>query len=622
MSGTPPRPADDSEQALGFVRASMSRWLSPTLLLGTAVRVGISEVLGSYADKREAMAALPAAPATDLSDQDELWFDYVSDLGDGFDSTYTVASLLAAPGLQLAGSPTPRGQLLVMGGDQCYPTPSITGYENKLIGPYRAALPTVASPTVASPTAPPGTDEQPAQSARSAQPKLFVVPGNHDWYDGLTAFMRVFCQRSTIGGWRTEQTRSYFAVKLPHRWWLLGIDIQFDSYIDDPQRRYFLDVAEQMRPGDAVILCSAKPSWVSTGEGNAEAFAVLDYFERTVIRKAGAQVRVSLAGDLHHYARYRQVDGDTQKFTAGGGGAYLSATHHLPQHLTLPPPASRAPSRTDPPAHYQLETSFPDARTSRRLAAGIVRLPAFAPGLAGLLGGIHLLLALVIGATASAGRPKATGRLDAIADGLRDAGTGDLFAGLVDNVPGLALSLGVLGAGVALTKSGRTARGLAVGAAHGLAQLLLAVALLAAVVAVVDPLPDTWLLAGVLPLVTVLGGLAAIELLAGYLWLADRFAGLNTNELFAAQGIADYKNLLRLHIGPDGSLTIYPVGIRRVPKRWRFTPHAVSGAPWFTPVDRQVEPFLIEPPVSIAHGGPPAVPSQHARGDDVEPTSS
>ncbi|WP_250283221.1 MULTISPECIES: hypothetical protein [unclassified Frankia] len=606
MSGTPSRPVDDSERALGFARASMSRWLSPALLLDTAVRVGISELLGSYADKREAMAALPAAPPTDLSGQDELWFDYVSDLGDGFDSTYTMASLLAAPGLELDGSPAPRGQLLVMGGDQCYPTPSITGYENKLIGPYRAALP----------TAPPGPDGQPAP------PKLFVLPGNHDWYDGLTAFMRVFCQRSTIGGWRTEQTRSYFAVKLPHRWWLLGIDIQFDSYIDDPQRRYFLDVAEQMQPGDAVILCSAKPSWVSTGEGNAEAFAVLDYFERTVIRKAGARVRVSLSGDLHHYARYRQADGDTQKFTAGGGGAYLSATHHLPEHLVLPPPASRAPSKTDPPAHYQLETSFPDARTSRRLAAGIVRLPAFAPGLVGLLGGIHLLLALVIGATAGAGTPRAAGRLDAIADGLRDASTGALFAGLVDNVPGLALSLGVLGAGVALTKSGRTARGLAAGAAHAVAQLLLAAGLLAAVVAVAGPLPGTWLLAGVLPLVTVLGGLAAVELLAGYLWLADRFAGLNTNELFAAQGIADYKNLLRLHIGPDGSLTIYPVGIRRVPKRWRFTPHAAPGEPWFTPVDRRVDPFLIEPPVSIAHGGLPAVPYQHARGDDAEPASS
>ncbi|WP_131744798.1 metallophosphoesterase [Frankia sp. Cppng1_Ct_nod] len=582
----PPRPADDSEQALGFARASMSRWLSPSLLFGTAIRVGISEVLGAYADKREEMAAVAACPPTDLSDAGELWFDYVSDLGDGFDSTYAMASLLAAPTLDLSGTQTPRGRLLVMGGDQCYPTPSITGYENKLLGPYRAALP------------------RPRDETRE-QPKLFVVPGNHDWYDGLTAFTRVFCQRSSVGGWRTEQTRSYFAVQLPHRWWLLGIDIQFDSYIDDPQRRYFLGVAEQMQPGDAVILCSAKPSWISTAERDAEAYAVLDYFERTVIRKAGAQVRVSLTGDLHHYARYSEVGGTAQKFTAGGGGAYLSATHRLPQRLVLPPAPSRAPSKTDPPVHYQLTTTFPDASTSRRLAGGIVRLPVQTPGLVALLGGVHLLAALVVGSAAGSHARGAAGHLDAIADGLRRASVGGLFEGLVNSVPGLVLCLAVLGAGVALAKSGLTARAVAAGAAHGLAQLILAVLVLAGVVAVVHPLPGTWLLVGVLPLVVLVGGLTATELLAGYLWLADRVAGLNTNELFAAQGIPDYKNLLRLHIGPDGRLTIYPVGVREVPKRWRFVPDAVPGTPWFAPTDRPLEPFLIEQPITITQSGVP-----------------
>ncbi|WP_322752801.1 metallophosphoesterase [Frankia sp. Cas3] len=608
MTQLPPRPADDSERALGFARATMTRWLSPSLLFATAVRVGISAVLGSYADKREEMAALPAAPPADLSDGaeppgyaeapdgGELWFDYVSDLGDGFDATYAMASLLATPSLDLAGTTTPRGRMLVMGGDQCYPTPSITGYENKLIGPYRAALPR--------------TCPDPAGA-----PRLFVLPGNHDWYDGLTAFMRVFCQGSSIGGWRTEQTRSYFAVQLPHRWWLLGIDIQFDSYIDDPQRRYFIEIAARMRPGDAVILCSAKPSWLSAADGDAEAYAVLDYFERTIIRKVGAQVRVSLTGDRHHYARYSEcardteVGGSAQKFTAGGGGAYLSATHRLPQRLVLPPTASRAPGKSDPPAHYELASStFPDAQTSRRLAAGIVGLPAFAPGLIALLGGVHLLLALAIGGAAGTTGRGAVGRLDAIAAGLRHAGVPGLFEGLINSVPGLALSLGVMGAGVALTKAGRTARGGVAGVAHGLTQLVLAVAVIAGAVAVAGPLPGTWLLAGVLPLVVAVGGLAATEVLAAYLWLADRIAGLNTNELFAAQGIADYKNFLRLRIGPDGQLTIYPVGVRAVPKRWRFAPDAAAGTPWFTPIDRPLEAFLIESPITITRAAPDQQP--------------
>ena len=62
-----------------------------------------------------------------------------------------------------------------------------------------------------------------------------------------------------------RQRRSYFAVKLPQRWWLLGIDIQFDTYIDKPQMDYFRHVASLIQDGDGIILCNAKPSWVDGG---------------------------------------------------------------------------------------------------------------------------------------------------------------------------------------------------------------------------------------------------------------------------------------------------------------------------------------------------------------------
>lgn len=52
----------------------------------------------------------------------------MSDLGDGFNPTYALATLLAEEKLDLAGGtgdgesvPTQRGRLLVMGGDQVYP---------------------------------------------------------------------------------------------------------------------------------------------------------------------------------------------------------------------------------------------------------------------------------------------------------------------------------------------------------------------------------------------------------------------------------------------------------------------------------------------------------------------
>ena len=70
-----------------------------------------------------------------------MWVDYVSDLGDGFNSTYTVAYLLAQPELEFGGETTQRGRILVMGGDQVYPVPKRSHYENRLLGPYRAAMP-------------------------------------------------------------------------------------------------------------------------------------------------------------------------------------------------------------------------------------------------------------------------------------------------------------------------------------------------------------------------------------------------------------------------------------------------------------------------------------------------
>ena len=88
-----------------------------------------------------------------------------------------------------------------------------------------------------------------------SEPTLFACAGNHDWYDGLTTFLRLFCEGKRIGGWRTEQTRSYFVVQLPQRWWLVGVDTQLGTYIDDPQIRYFREhLSSVLQPGDGVIV--------------------------------------------------------------------------------------------------------------------------------------------------------------------------------------------------------------------------------------------------------------------------------------------------------------------------------------------------------------------------------
>lgn len=56
-----------------------------------------------------------------FSERDELWFDFMADTGDGGNSSYSVARLLAQPTIRVwnNGSLTtlPRGNLLLLGGD-------------------------------------------------------------------------------------------------------------------------------------------------------------------------------------------------------------------------------------------------------------------------------------------------------------------------------------------------------------------------------------------------------------------------------------------------------------------------------------------------------------------------
>jgi len=57
----------------------------------------------------------------------------------------------------------------------------------------------------------------------------------------------------------------------------------------------------------------------------------------------------------------------------------------------------------------------------------------------------------------------------------------------------------------------------------------------------------------------------------------------NANQVFSGQSIADYKNMLRMHFRPDGSLTIYPLGVDRVGRDWRRHVGADAAEPCFAP---------------------------------------
>jgi hypothetical protein len=543
-----PRPTSMRPEQLGFTPRRGVPWLSPPLLAGTAVRVVMAGLFGAYLDKRELQNALDwkIFDESDAVDETgELWLDYIADLGDGFNATYSIAYLLAQPRLTVDGTELPRGRMLVMGGDQVYPTASGQQYEDRTKGPYEAALP-----------------QPPAEGIR---PTMYALPGNHDWYDGLTAFLRLFARADgSVGGWRTRQTRSYFAIQLPHRWWLFAIDAQLEAYIDDPQLRYFKDVAAQLRDGDRVILCVPNPTWVEA-TGDPHAYDTVDYFVRTVVAPTGAEVRLMLSGDLHHYSRY--TGPGRELITCGGGGAYLYPTHRLPGRIDVPPKATLVRKST-PSEEYQLAGRFPTKSRSRWLAGGVFgRLPWRNPGFVAAVGTLHLLAMLAFANVI-----------------LRASSTEQrLFS-----IPVVLMAVVILGStiGFALppTAGHRRIKHWINGVLHGGAHIGLAV--LGAWVWLALPFHNLdWPLPVVVAALLYLpvGGLVASWLVGAYLVVASMF-NVNVNELFAAQGIVDYKSFLRLRLDADGVLTIYPIAVERVGRRWRAAPEAAADQPWIEPV--------------------------------------
>jgi hypothetical protein len=308
----------------------MTHWFSPVLLFKLVGNVILSSMFGQYADRRLMIAALDTVPPEEHVKRAEalqanfkpdadgaVWLDFVADLGDGFDSTYAVASLLARKELQLGETTLPRGQALVMGGDEVYPAATGPAYRNQLFRPYGWAFP--------------DHDYKDDEGV-----PLFGIPGNHDWYDGLVHFLAYFCKEKPwhIGNWRTRQRRSYFAIKITEKWWLWATDIQLADDMDQPQVDYFSLIAEKMPRDSRIILCSAEPGWLYT-DTNSGSWRIMDYAIRLATEAdRGLTVSVLLSGDTHHYSRYIAANG-TQFVTSGGGGAFLHPTHQLEPTVTV-----------------------------------------------------------------------------------------------------------------------------------------------------------------------------------------------------------------------------------------------------------------------------------------------
>jgi hypothetical protein len=579
---------EDQLTELGFTPQPMVRWLGPRGLSVTALQVMLSGIFGAYSDKREIQAALSEPSTTDMSDQGELWFDFLADTGDGFNPTYATARLLAQEKLELSHDgtvhQTEQGRLLILGGDLAYPAAAPGQYHNRFVGPYQSAFPEPAN--------------------HRGAPTMLALAGNHDWYDGLTTFLRIFCVGRRIGGWRTEQTRSYFVAHLPHNWWVMGVDLAFDFFIEEPQLTFFREVArERMRPGDNVILVTHKPSWLFEGLSEHDlhspmAMTNLQQFEREIIHDNGLRLPLVLGADIHHYNRYQRPDGSQQRFTCGSGGTFLYPTHNLAKTIRWPEAAG--------PAVYEQRSVYPSVRSSKRMRWGTLLAPFKNPSFMVFIGLLYLLFAQTL-------------RFDLARDpavpfqqALRNANPPQVTDALFNNPPSFLLAILLAGALIAFADTERVRSRITVGLVHWVAHLLLVIAVLWGAA----QLLENWNVSLVLGVgfitfrltaftvlfvvtVVVVGGYLGSQLFALYLFLMQTLWRKHPTHAFSCQRLEDYRSFLRIKVERDGALTVYPVGVRRVPRKWRLVQDRGPHEPFFEPVDRPLSTHLIEAPIRI-----------------------
>lgn len=339
-----------------------------------------------------------------------------------------------------------------------------------------------------------------------------------------------------------------------------------------------------MERGDRVVVCMAKE--VESGRKSAEVASDrnLGYLEREILHPAGARVVLYLKSGRHHYCRYEDPDTSSQLITAGGGGAFLHPTHGLPESIDHPGDDGMG----DPPGAMALMSAYPSRADSKRLRKRVWLLPIFNLPLAALLGGIQVLLVFMLGLHHE--------------DRHLSVSFGDLSQALWDSPTAFLLILLVIlsfGAMIRLAHDASGVPRLLIGLGHSMLQFGGLGAVLVISSRLVEPLgSDAASLVGFLVLVWLLGGVGGVLGISGYLWITNCL-GYHGNEAFAPLHHMDQKNFLRLHIDGDGALTVYPVGIDRVCRRWRFSPHAAAHEPWLAPVKTEAKPHLIEEPIAF-----------------------
>ncbi len=298
-------------------------------------------------------------------EDDGLWFDYIADTGDAGRAVVALGMLvqgdLHVRGPDVGSDVTadwpdghvklPWGRFLVVGGDTGYSVAMEKTIGLRLVAPWnwarhlRVSLPNPGEPNVGR--------------------HLYGIPGNHDWYDSLDGFNRLF--RRLVGGpgglemreYKAVQEASYFAIRLTggteaaRQWSLVGLDVpdigREEPALDTRQSAFFSSVERTpkriiMTPEPARRHDEDAPWYTSRG---------IDGY--SVKKDAPDGTRVLVSGDVHHYARYHDAKNapDDHIVQCGLGGTLAHPTHIHDPHV--------------PEAERQLrQKMWPDPEASRK----------------------------------------------------------------------------------------------------------------------------------------------------------------------------------------------------------------------------------------------------------------
>ncbi|MGW5637045.1 metallophosphoesterase family protein [Streptomyces sp. NPDC003832] len=309
-------------------------WLDPRMLW--AARNGVlaswfGDPTGRTRARWVAQRAAAGAPADKVirrDDPDRFSFLVIGDTGEGDEPQYAVV-----PGLLKAGAGT---SFAVLASDVIYPVGGADDYGPKFFRPYR-----------------------------DYRAPIYAIPGNHDWYEDLGAFMRVFCgdapplapepkPRPLTGPWlrgllwhrprdtdglRLDEARKYRsdpaqAALQPGPYWavdagpvrVVGIDTGLLGRLDAEQGAWLREVSRDPRPK---ILITGSPLYVDGAHHpcEIEGGGTVD----DIVRDPAHRYVAAIGGDIHNYQRYpvRVGDRTIQYVVAGGGGAFMHATHTI-----------------------------------------------------------------------------------------------------------------------------------------------------------------------------------------------------------------------------------------------------------------------------------------------------